>query len=81
MAVFQAEVIVHAGANQALAKTTFAEYEIPDEIIREYRSFVETGFAAVLAKAAQVILKDSDVTGLIAAMPVTVNNLLKNGEC
>ena len=81
MAVFQAEVIVHAGANQALAKTTFAEYEIPDEIIREYRSFVETGFAAVLFKAAQIILTEGDVTGLMAAAPDVISNLVKSGEC
>jgi len=57
MAVFNTEVNVTIG-KEVQAKTSFTEFEIPDEIIREYRSFVETGFAAVLAKAAIVILQD-----------------------
>ena len=77
MAVFQAEMTVSAGGSEALAKSTFAEYQIPDEIIREYRTFVETGFAAVLAKAAIVVLSEGDVTGLMAATPSAVNGILQ----
>lgn len=81
MAIFQADVMVSQGPNKVLAKTTFAEYEIPDEIIREYRSYVETGFAAVLASAALEILGGSDATGLMKALPGTVSRLLTTGEC
>ena len=68
MAIFNAEVNVTIG-KEVQAKTSFTEFEIPDEIIREYRSFVETGFAAVLAKAAIVILSEMDPKALMEAAP------------
>ena len=68
MAIFNAEVNVTIG-KEVQAKTSFTEFEIPDEIIREYRSFVETGFAAVLAKAAIVILSEMDAKALMEAAP------------
>ena len=66
MAVFNGEVNVTIG-KEVQAKTTFTEFDIPDEIIREYRTFVEAGFAAVLAKAAVIILKDGDPASLTAS--------------
>ena len=75
VAAFRATVSVTIGKD-VQATTEFAEYVIPVEIIREYRTFVETGFAAVLAKAAIVILGSGDATGLMAATPAAVQNIL-----
>ena len=47
-------------------KAEFTEYDIPDEIIREYRTFVETGCAAVIAKAAVIILGSGDAKDLVS---------------
>ena len=76
MAVFNAEVNVTIG-KEVQAKTSFTEFDIPDEIIREYRSFVETGFAAVLAKAAIIILKDLDAKALMEAAPGLSSRILE----
>jgi len=76
MAIFNAEVNVTIG-KEVQAKTSFTEFEIPDEIIREYRSFVETGFAAVLAKAAIVILSEMDPKALMDAAPALSSRILE----
>ena len=59
MAVFRVDIST-TQSNEVLATANFAENTIPDEFIREYRTFVETGFAAVLAKASTLILTDGD---------------------
>ena len=76
--VFKAQCSVTVG-NQVQNTLEFGEYVIPVEIIREYRTFVETGFAAVLAKASIVILSNTspDVTGLMAATPAAVRSVLE----
>ena len=76
MAIFNAEVNVTIG-KEVQAKTSFTEYEIPDEIIREYRTFVETGFAAVLAKAAIVILQEMDPKALMEAAPGVASRIME----
>lgn len=53
--------------------------DVPDEVMREYRTYVETGFAAVMAKASVIALKGAgqDVTGLLTATASTVSAILK----
>ena len=75
MAIFNSEVSVTIG-KEVQAKTSFTEFEIPDDIIREYRTFVETGFAAVLAKASIVILRDMDPAALMAEAPKVAKSIL-----